>query len=76
MADKLKYIPMMIHKITPSLDYNQWLKRMDIQLNELTNQNLLKSPKLWKRIEKRYYKTLETSVLNSPLSPLSLCRRF
>ena len=22
--------PMMIHKITPSVDYNQWLKRLDI----------------------------------------------
>ncbi len=24
---------------TPSVDYNQWLKRVDTQLNKLTNQN-------------------------------------
>ena len=29
--------PMMIHKITPSVDYNQWPK-----LNEPTNQNSMK----------------------------------
>ena len=33
---------MMIHKITPSVDYNYWLKRLDTQLNETTNQNLIK----------------------------------
>ena len=31
MADKLIYIP----KITPSVDYNYWLKRLDTQLIEL-----------------------------------------
>ena len=31
--------PMRIHKITPSLDYNWWLKRWVTQINELTNQN-------------------------------------
>ena len=25
---------MMIHKFTPSVDYNYWLKRWDTQLNE------------------------------------------
>ena len=24
---------MMIHKITPSVDYNKWLKHLDTQLN-------------------------------------------
>ena len=30
---------MMIHKINPSVDYNQQLKLLDTQLNEPTNQN-------------------------------------
>ena len=34
-----------IHKITPSADQNQWLKHLKTQLNEPTNQNLLKSLK-------------------------------
>ena len=34
---------MMIHKITPSLDYNKWLIYFkDTQLNEPTNQNPIK----------------------------------
>ena len=58
MAAKLMYnIPMMIHKITPAI-------------NQLTNQNSLKSPT--KRIRKRYHETMGTSVINSLLSPLSL----
>ena len=59
---------MMIHKITISVDYNQWLKRLDTQNNEQTNQNP-KSPKLLgQRIRKRYYKTLGNSAKNSPMS--------
>ena len=59
--------PMVIHKIIPSVDYNKWLKRLDTQLNELTNQNSIKSPKLLSQlIRKRYYKILETSVINNP----------
>ena len=33
---------MIIYKITSSVDYNEWLKRIDIPLNELTNQNSIK----------------------------------
>ena len=37
MADKLMYIPndiyYIIHKITPYVDYNQLLKRLDTQIN-------------------------------------------
>ena len=40
MAGKLKDIPIMIHKITPSVDYKLWLKRLDTQLDEPNNQNL------------------------------------
>ena len=32
----------MIHKITPSVDYKYWLKRLATQLNEQTNQNSIK----------------------------------
>ena len=42
MADKF---PIKKHKITSSLDYNYWLKRFDIRINEQTNQNLLTVPK-------------------------------
>ena len=42
---------------------------MNTQLNESTNQNSLKYPKLLgKRIRKRNYNTLGTSVINSLLS--------
>ena len=35
---------MMIHKITPSVDYKMWLKRLDNQVNKPTNQNSIKVP--------------------------------
>ena len=35
----------MILKITSSVDYNYWLKRLYIHLNEPTNQNSIKYPK-------------------------------
>ena len=42
MADKLMYVqcttPIMKNNITPLLDYNYWLRRLDTQLNESTNQ--------------------------------------
>ena len=38
---------MLIHKITPSVYYNEWLKRLNIQLNKQTNQNSLKVPKVF-----------------------------
>ena len=34
----------MIHKITPSVDY--WLKRLETELNEPTNQNSIEVPKV------------------------------
>ena len=43
---------MMIHKITPSVDYNKWLKRLDTQHNELTNQISPKVPKDVKQMKK------------------------
>ena len=57
MADKLMYntFTMMI-QITPPEDYNkvynQWLKRLDTQQNEPTNQNSIKVPKVVKPMNK------------------------
>ena len=65
---------MKINKITPSVDYNLLLKRLDTQFNESTKQNSIKGLKAVdkKRIRKRYYITLGTSVINSLLSPPNL----
>ena len=63
---------MMIHKIPLSVYYNQWLKRLDNQLNKLFNQNSIQSQNLLSQgIWKLYYKTL-TSVKNNLMSPPSL----
>ena len=43
----------MIHKIKPSKDYNWWLKRLDAQLNESTNQNSMKVTKVAKPTNKK-----------------------
>ena len=44
MANKLMYIPNYDTKNTPSVDYNYWLKRLDIELHDPTNKNLIKVP--------------------------------
>ena len=44
---------MMKHKITHSVDYNYWLKRLDTQLNKPTNQNLIRVPKVVKPTNKK-----------------------
>ena len=46
IADKLLFIPNEATQITPSVDYNQWLKREDTQLNEPISQIQKKSLKL------------------------------
>ena len=57
---------MIIHKIIPSVDNNQWLKRIETQMNP----NLIKVPKvLSQRISTRYYKTIETNKIHSPMCP-------
>ena len=43
---------MMIHKITSFVDYNYWLKLLDTQLTEPSNQNLLKVSKVLKQTNK------------------------
>ena len=64
---------MMIHKITPSVHYNLWLKRLDTQLNEPTNQspqNLQSSSK--QKNKKSSLKTLGPSEIYNSMSPPSL----
>ena len=53
------------NQITPSVDYNLWLKRLDTQLIEQTNQNTIKVPNelLWQRIRKKLW---------GPNSPISI----
>ena len=47
--------PMILHKITPSVEYHLWLKRLDTQLNKPTNQNTLKGPKIDKQTIKKMF---------------------
>ena len=64
---------MMVQKVTPSVYYNQWLKRLNTQLNESTNQNPIKVPKVVKPTNiKTLLKTLRT--INSQLVPSFLGR--
>ncbi len=53
MADKLRYIANMIHIINASVDCNQWIKRLDNQVNDRTNQNFIKVPKVVKPTNKK-----------------------
>ena len=56
MAKKIDvHPPMMIHKTTPSVDYNQWLKRLDNKLNEPTKQKSIKVPKVVKSMNKKTF---------------------
>ena len=49
------------------------LKLLDTQLNELTNQNVIKVLKIVEPTKKKtLLKTLGNSVINSPMSPPSL----
>ena len=36
----------MIHKITPSIDFTYWLKRLNTQLNDPTGQYSIKVPRV------------------------------
>ena len=67
-----KYIPNNVNKITHSVDYNKCLKCLDTPLNEQTNQNLIKAPKVVKPIiRKDCYNTLGT-LWNKKLNVSSL----
>ena len=66
MSYKLMYAPNDDTQNSP-VDYISSWNVWTFNIYELTNQ---KSPKLLtQRIRKLYYKTLGTSVLNSPMSP-------
>ena len=45
--------------------YNQWLKRLETQLNKPTNQDSIKVIKVVKPTNKKNHKTVGTSVTNS-----------
>ena len=69
MADKLMYIS---NDNTQNYPFCR-VKLVVETLEQSTNHNSLKSPKLLsQRIKKLYYKTLGTSAINSPLSPIFL----
>ena len=53
-------------KFAPTVNYN-WLKRLDTQNNDPTNQNSMKFYKAVKptRIREHYYKTLGTIVITA-----------
>ena len=69
MGDKRMCIPDNDTQNYPCCRLNLWLKQLNTQLNESTNQN---SPKLLsQQIRKRYYKTLRTTV-RAAHCPLSL----
>ena len=58
--------------ITTSIDYNRWLNHLDTQLNEPTNNSSMKvSISLHDKPtnKKTNHKTLETSVINIPMTP-------
>ena len=61
-----------MHKTTPSVDCNYWLKRLDIQLNQSTNKNSIKVPRVVEpKIRKRYYKHFNVPSLMH--IPSNLC---
>ena len=53
LTNKLMYIPNVPHKITPSVDCNQWLKRLNTQRNKPTNQISVENPKIVKPTNKK-----------------------
>ena len=65
---------MMIHKTKPSVDYKELFIRLDTKLSEQIDQNSIKVLKVVRSeiIRKRYNNTLGTTVIYSPMFPLSL----
>ena len=57
--------PMMILKITSSVDYNYWLKRLCTQHDESIIHILDKSSRLLSQRIRLYYKTLGTGLINN-----------
>ena len=53
MADKLLYIPNDYTQITHSVDNNKWLKRLNTQLDQPTNQNSITERRVVKTTNKK-----------------------
>ena len=54
MTNKLMYIPNENTQNNASVDYNQWLKHLDTQLNKSKIYNLIEVPKVFKKKKKHY----------------------
>ena len=78
MSDKLMcIIPNGIHKNTPSVDQNKWLKRLNTQLNVRTNQKSLNSPKLLSQRIRKCYHSYESNRMSAcPFIPIDLANRW
>ena len=68
MADKWMYIPNNYTQIYPFIRLHQFLKLLDTQSNEPTKVQIVEPTN-----KKTLLKTFGTSVINSPMSPPSLC---
>ena len=51
---------------TQNVDYNWWLIRLDTQLNEPTNQSLVKVPKVVDPTNKKWVTYFDTKI-NTPI---------
>ena len=69
MADKLVYIPNNDSQNYSFCNLQLVVETLDTQFKETTNQNFIKVPKV---VKQRYYNSIRTSVINSPMSPPSL----
>ena len=63
---------MMINKITTSVEYNYWLKHLDILLNEPTNQNSVEVTKVVKPTNNKTIIKLEDWCNKQPNIPFIL----
>ena len=70
MADKLMYIP---NEDTPNYPFCRLQLKVELNIMNQPFKNSLKSPKL-QQIRKRYFITLGTSLINSPMSLPSLAK--
>ena len=80
MDDKLILkIPMMINKITHSVDSIYWFKSLDTASLKPTNQNSIKVPKVFEKTKLSCYfktETLGTIAIYSPMSTPRKIQRY
>ena len=72
MADKMLYIPNDDKQNAPFCRLQLIVQTFGHSINKPANQNSIKIPKLLGQRIRKHYKTLGTSVINSPMSPASL----